>query len=104
MNQPITTPENLRRVEAEIKKTVMSAHPGVAFTNIWVEPRKSWCGDDMIAVWAIYDGETQDLSAPDKPSLRTRIQDILWSMDVDAAPQTHLVAKADAEDLRTETL
>lgn len=104
MNQSITTPENLRRVEAEIKKTVEGAHPGVAFTNIWIEPHKSWCGGDLIDVWAIYDGETKDLSAPTTPSLRTLIQDILWSMDVDAAPQTYLVAKSDFEDSEPETV
>ena len=103
MNQSITTSENLRLVEAEIKKTVIGAHPGVAFTDIWVEPRKSWCGGDLIDVWAIYDGEITDLSAPTTPSLRTRIQDILWSMNVEAVPQTHLVAKMDIEDQEFET-
>ena len=46
----------------------------------------------------------KDLSAPATPSLRTRIQDILWDMGVDAAPSMHLVAKSDAEDIEPETV
>ena len=91
---------HLRKLEAAIKDAVIIFHPGVAFTDIWVEPRTSWCGDDMIEVWAVYDGETDDLGVPAKHSLRTRIQDILWDMGVDASPNTHLVAKADAKDLK----
>ena len=90
---------NLREVQAAIKDAVIVFHPGVDFTDIWIEPRTSWSGSDMIEVWAIYDGDTGDLAAPAKPSLRTRIQDILWDMGLDAFPSVHLVAKADARDL-----
>ena len=95
---------HLRRVEAAIKDAVVAFHPGVDFTDIWVEPRMSWYGSDMIEVWAVYDGDTNDLAVPTKYSLRTRIQDILWDMGVDAFPNTHLVAKADAKDLSAETV
>ena len=95
---------HLREVEAAIKDAVVVFHPGVDFTDIWVEPRTSWCGGDMIEVWAVYDGDTSDLAVPAKHSLRTRIQDILWDMGVDAFPNTHLVAKADAKDLTPETV
>ena len=91
-------------VEAAIKDAVVVFHPGVDFTDIWVEPRTSWSGSDMIEVWAVYDGDTGDLAVPAKHSLRTRIQDILWDMGVDAFPNTHLVAKADAKDLKPETV
>ena len=104
MQRPITTDENLRQIEAAIRDMVILSHPNVVFTHIWVEPRISWCGSDMIDVWAIYDGEIVDLAVPDKPSLGTRIQDILWNMGVDASPNTHLVAKSDAKDLRPETV
>lgn len=95
---------HLRKVEAAIKDAVVISHPGVDFTNIWVKPRTSWTGSDMIEIWAIYDGDTGDLAAPTKHSLRTRIQDILWDMGVDAFPNMHLVAKADARDLTPETV
>ncbi len=95
---------NLREVEAAIKDAVIVFHRGVDFTDIWVEPRTSWSGGDMIEVWAIYDGDTGDLAAPAKHSLRTRIQDILWDMGLDAFPSVRLVAKADARDLKPETV
>ena len=94
----------LGEVEAAIKDAVVAFHPGVDFTDIWVEPRTSWYGDDMIEVWAVYDGNIGDLAVPSKHSLRTRIQDILWDMGVDAFPSMHLVAKADAKDLKPETV
>ncbi len=95
---------NLREVEAAIKDAVIVFHRGVDLIDIWVEPRTSWSGSGMIEVWAIYDGDTGDLAAPAKHSLRTRIQDILWDMGLDAFRSVHLVAKADARDLKPETV
>lgn len=95
---------NLRRAELAIKDAVTSSHPGVVFTDIWVKPRTSWCGNDMVDVWAVYEGDIADLGVPAKPSLATLIQDILWNMGLDASPSTHLVSKADAKDLRSETV
>ena len=79
-----------------------TTHPGVVFTEIWVKPRTSWCGSDMVDVWAVYEGDIEDLGVPAKSSLATLIQDILWNMGVDASPSTHLVAKADAKGLSPE--
>ena len=92
---------HLGEVEAAIKDAVVVFHPGVDFTDTWVEPRTSWSGSGMIEVWAVYDG---DLAAPAWHSLRTRIQDILWDMGLDAFPSVRLVAKADAKDLKPSTV
>ena len=81
------------------------SRPGAVFTDIRVKPRTSWCGDDIVEVWAIYEGDDiEDLGPRTKPSLRLRIHDILWDVGVDAVPSTHLVSKADAEDLSPETV
>jgi len=95
---------HLRPVEAAIKNAIVVFHPAVHFTDIRVESFTSWCGDDMIEIWAVYDGDTNDLAVPAKHSLRTRIQDILWDMGIDAFPNMHLVAKADTRDLTPETV
>ena len=58
----------------------------------------------MIEVWAVYDGDTNDFTVLAKHSLHTRIQDILWDRGVDAFPSMHLVAKADAKNLKPETV
>ena len=94
----------LREVEAAIRDAVVIFHPGVDFTDIWVKPRTSWSGSDMVEVWAIYDGDTGDLAVPAQHGLRTRIQDILWDMGIDAFPSMRLVAKTDAKDLTPETV
>ena len=104
MKSPVTTDEVLRRIEPSIRDAVSTLHPGVVFTDIWLTPRTSWCGGDMIEVWAIYDGEVDDLGVPTRPTLTTLIQDILWDAGLDAFPSTHLVAKADAKDLSPETV
>lgn len=97
MEQPSSTNENLRQVEAAIKNAVVLEHPGVTFTDFWLEPRVSWCGNDVVEVWAIYDGEVTDLSVPTTPTIRTRIQDILWDKGLEAVPSLRLVAKSDME-------
>lgn len=104
MKRTATTEQDLRKVEPSIRDALATSHPGVVFTDIWVKPRTSWCGSDMVDVWAIYEGDFADLAAPAKPSLATLIQDILWNMGLDASPSTHLVAKADAKDLKPETV
>ena len=104
MKRPTTTNDILREIEPSIRDAVSTAHPRVAFTDIWVKPRTSWCGSDMLDVWAVYDGDIGDLGTPAKPTLSTLIQDILWNMGLDVSPSTHLVAKADAKDLSRETV
>ena len=89
-------------IEVRIQDMVRTTHSEVEFADIWVLPGKSWCDMDMVDVWAIYDGKPDDLAPPTSPSLEVLIQDILWDMDVDAWPATHLVAKADAKDWRPE--
>ncbi len=89
-------------IEAKVQDMVRTMHAGVEFANIWVLPRKSWCDMDMVDVWAIYDGEPEDLAPPACPSLGLRIQDMLWDMGIDAIPTTHLVTKADARDWQPE--
>lgn len=104
MYRTAITDQDLGDVEPDIKEAVVSFHPGVVFTDIWVKRRTSWCGDDMVDVWAIYEGDVGDLGAPTKPTLTTHIQDILWNKGLDASPSTHLVSKADAKDLSPETV
>ena len=98
------TDTHFRDVEAAIRDAVATFHPGAHFTDIWIKPRTSWSVSDMVEVWAIYDGDTGDLAVPARHSLRTRIQDILWDMGIDAFPNTHLVVRADARDLTPESV
>ena len=66
---------HLRQVEAAIKDAIVAFHPDADFVGIRVEPRTSWCGSDMIEIWAVYDGDANDLAVPAKhtfaPAFRT---------------------------------
>lgn len=66
----MTTHEVLSKVEPSIRDALAVSHPGVVFTELWLKPRTSWCGSDMVDVWAVYDGDIEDLGAPPKPSSR----------------------------------
>ncbi|MDE0039078.1 MAG: hypothetical protein OXU77_16235 [Gammaproteobacteria bacterium] len=81
-----STDQLIREIEPSIRDALALAHPGVVFTDVCLKPRTSWCGSDMLDVWAVYEGDIADLAAPAKPSLATLIQDILWNMGLDASP------------------
>lgn len=100
----MATDEILRKIETPIRDMVISSHPGVVFTNFWLEPSISWCGNDMLEVWAVYDGRFEDLGAPAKPSLAVRIHDLIRDSGLDACPSLHLITKEDAEELFPETV
>ena len=98
-----TLSEQLADVDAEINRIVRAALPDIHFTDIWVRPGTSWFGDDVVDIWAIHDGEVDDLHrTPDKISIGTRIQDMLWDRGLDVLPKTHFITKADAGDWRPE--
>ncbi len=98
-----TLSEQLADVDAEINRIVRAALPDIHFTDIWVRPGTSWFGDDVVDIWAIHDGEVDDLHrTPDKISIGTRVQDMLWDRGLDVLPKTHFITKADAGDWRPE--
>lgn len=104
MKRTSTINDDLSHVEAAVRDAVIRTHPSVVFTEIRFTPRKSWCGTDMIDVWAVYDGDVDDLAPPATPSLGTRVRGIFWDMGIDAVPSISLVSKSDAEELNPETV
>ena len=104
MKRASTTNNDLSKVEPLAREAVIGTHPGVVFTEIRLTPRKSWCGSDMVEVFAVYDGDVEDLAPPASPSLGTRVWDILWDAGIDAMPSISLVAKSDLEELEPETV
>lgn len=102
MNETLS--RQLPEVKAKIEEMVRASFPQVRFTDIWVRPGISpWFGDAVVHIWAIYDGEVDDLfKSPDKPSFGSRVQDMLWDRDLDVLPKLHFITKADAGDWRPE--
>ena len=78
MNETLS--EQLPEITTKIEEMVRATFPEVRFTNVWVRPgTSSWFGDAIMDIWAIYDGEVGDLQkVPDRLSLGTRVQDMLW--------------------------
>ena len=102
MNETLSV--QLPEITTKIEEMVRATFPEVRFTNIWVRPgTSSWFGDAIMDIWAIYDGEVDDLQkVPDRLSFGTRVQDMLWDRGLDTLPKTHFVTKADAGDWRPE--
>ena len=115
MNTLIEKSGQLPVIEDNIRRMVRETFPEITFTDIWVLPGVSSYGDEMVEVWAIYDGVVSDLQAPEELSIRPVardparvvqvsrvVQDMLWDMDLDASPMTHFITKSDAKDWRPE--
>ncbi len=92
----------LPEIKDNIRRMVHRTFPEVTFTDIWVLPGVSSFGDEIVEVWAIYDGVVSDLEVPERPSFGSSIQDMLWDMELDASPMTHFITKSDAKDWRPE--
>ena len=98
-----TPTEQLPDVAEAIKQMVRDTFPEIRFTDIWVKPGISWFGDEVMDIWAVYEGEVEDLHRNEgKRSFGTRVQDMLWDRGLDTLPKTHFTTKADAGDWRPE--
>ena len=92
----------LPEIKDRIVLLVRETFPEITFTDIWVLPGMSSYGDEVVEVWAIYDGVVSDLQVSENPSFGSVVQDMLWDMDLDASPMTHFITKSDAKDWRPE--
>ncbi len=97
--------EELPHVTDDVSIIVRETFPNIRFTNIWVQPGKSWFGDEIVDVWAVYDGDVTDLeSVQEGLSFGTRVQHVLWDRGLDVTPSTHFITKSEAGDWRPEGL
>ena len=97
--------EELPNIRDEVHRVVHEVFPDLRFTNIWVQPGRSWYGDEVVDIWAIYEGNVDaQEQAEGLISFRRRIRDLLWDRDLDVTPSTHMVTKSDAGDWRPEGL
>lgn len=92
----------LPEISDKIVLMVRETFPDITFTDIWVRPGMSSYGDEVVEIWAIYEGDVGDLQVPAKSSFRSNVQDMLWEMDLDAFPKTHFITKSEAKDWRPE--
>ena len=91
-------------IRDSIRHIIAEMYPNTVFTDVWVQPDMSPYGDEVVKIWAIFDGLVQDLPHPSKPTFGSRVQSMLWDMDLDASPQISFFAKDEARDWRPEGL
>lgn len=97
--------EELPHIRAEVHRIVHEVFPSLRFTNVWVQPTRSWYGDEVVDVWAIYEGEVEAQEQVEGLiSFRRRVRDLLWDQDLEVTPSIHLVTQSDAGDWRPEGL
>ena len=95
----------LPHIRDEVQRIVHEVFPSLRFTNIWVQPARSWYGDEVVDVWAIYEGDVEaQEQAEGLISFRRRVRDLLWDQDLEVAPSIHMVTQSDAGDWRPEGL
>ena len=95
--------EELPHVRDDVSIIARETFPNIRFTNIWIQPGKSWFGDEIVDIWAVYDGEAADpIHARETLSFGTRVQNMLWDRGLDVVPSTHFVTKSDVGDWRPE--
>ncbi|MXX75281.1 MAG: hypothetical protein F4210_11215 [Holophagales bacterium] len=93
--------EELPHIRAEVHRIVHEVFPGLRFTNVWVQPTRSWYGDEVVDVWAIYEGEVEaQQQVEGLTSFRRRVRDLLWDQDLEVTPSIHLITQSDAGDWR----
>ena len=95
--------EELPHVKDDVDRLIQEIFPQVRFIDIWVRPDRSWYGDEVVDIWAVYDAEAADLiHTRARLSFRTRVQDALWDRRLKVFPSTHFVTKTDIGDWRPE--
>ena len=97
--------QELPHIRVEVDRIVHDVFPRLRFTNIWVKPGRSWYGDEVVDVWAVYEGEVEGQEqAEGLISLRRRVRDLLWDQDLEVTPCIHMVTQSDVGDWRPEGL
>ena len=92
----------LADVRTAIQRIIEETFPGVAFSAVWVRPRRSAYGDVVLDICAVYEGEAAELQTPGRPAFLDRVAETLGDMGVTAVPVTRFIAKDDAGDWKPE--
>ncbi len=93
----------LPHIRDEVHRIVHEIFPSLRFTNVWVQPTRSWYGDEVVDVWTIYEGEVEaQEQAEGLISFRRRVRELLWDQELEVTASIHMVTQADVGDWRPE--
>ena len=89
-------------VQSAVDRILRETFPGVTFTGVWVLSRRSAYGDEILDIWAVYEGDVRQLQSPERPYLLPRLVDALQAMGMTAAPVTRFISRDDIGDWQPE--
>ena len=90
------------RVQSAVDRILRETFPQVTFTGIWVRARRSAYGDEILDIWAVYEGDVRQLQSPERPYLLPRLIDALRALGMTAAPVTRFISRDDVGDWQPE--
>ena len=61
------------RVQSAVDRILRETFPQVIFTGIWVRSRPSVYGDEILDIWAVYEGDADQLQSAERPHLLSRL-------------------------------
>ena len=86
----------LPEVAEKVRQAVRQEYPLVSFRDIFVLPRISPYGDEVVEVWAFYpDCDRANVPVSKRTPLRARIGEALFDMGLDAMPSLHLAPESE---------
>ena len=89
-------------VKSAIDRILRKTFPKVTFTGVWVRFRHSPYGDEILDIWAVYDGDVRQLQSPERPYLLPRLVDALRALGLTATPVTRFISRDDVGDWQPE--
>ena len=92
----------MTRVQSAVDRILRETFPQVTFTGVWVRSRQSSYGDEILDIWAVYEGDVRQLQSPERPSLLPRLVDTLQASGVTAAPVTRFISRDEIGDWQPE--
>lgn len=90
------------RVQSAVDRILRETFPHVIFTGIWVRSRPSVYGDEILDIWAVYEGDADQLQSAERPHLLSRLVATLQDLGMTAAPVTRFISRDDVGDWQPE--
>lgn len=89
-------------VQSAVDRVLRETFPEVTFTGVWVRSRRSAYGDELLDIWAVYEGDVRQLQSPERPHLLPRLVDTLHVLGMTAMPVTRFIGRDDTGDWHPE--
>ena len=92
----------MMRVQPAVERILRETFPQVTFTGIWVRSRRSAYGDEILDIWAVYEGDADQLQSAERPHLLSRLIAAFQALGLTAAPVTRFISRDDVGDWQPE--